>query len=349
VQSRNLKSLLAQLALIAQTRALSESIKSKSQIIASESKQQANLLQQVSALAEENSAELEAENARVREENARLREQRAADQPAPRAEGSSPLRNDVRLVRPELAVKLGLPAALVLQQLSFLLGTGIGRIIDCHPYITLTSKEWANRYFPFYSEWTVERAFKLLEKEELVTSKQADGRDSRVKSYRISPEGSILLRQRQEKAAGCGDATRQNAARKEAHCALPSSAESESSTTPTAAGRQIKETDTEWLARLASKHGFDVRIEWPLYIKKCKKWGTLPTRTMFEKSWIPNIQPAAQPKIKNTSEIEPAGFSNWFVATYSDQERPSWSEAPQWMKDEFKRAHKVRSTSADSV
>jgi DNA-binding PadR family transcriptional regulator len=168
--------------------------------------------------------ELEAENTRLSEEMAKLIQKA----PAPKAEGSSPLRNDVRLIRPELAVKVGVPAAFLFEQLCFLIRIDVGRIIDGQQYVTHTSKEWKDKYFPFYSEWTIERAFKALEEGKFVVSKQADGRDNRVKSYRPSPEGSILLPSGQEKGAKCGDARRQNAARKEANCALPFSVESES-------------------------------------------------------------------------------------------------------------------------
>jgi hypothetical protein len=356
VQGRNLKPLLAQLALIDQMRALNRSIQIKL-------KQQDDAARTLSDLTKDNAVDLQEENTRLlaecetdKAEIARLRDELAEGHAVSlRAEGSSPLRNDVRLLRPELALKLGVAAALLFQQLSFLLRIGVGRIIDRQPYITHTSKEWKNKYFPFYSEWTIERAFKLLEKEDLVVSKQADGRDSRVKSFRLSPEGSILLPGGQEKAAKCRDVTGQNAGRKEAICSLPSFVESDSSTTPTpaaaAAGPQIVENDTEWLARLASKHGFDAEVEWPLYVKKCKRWCTRPTRKMFEESWISNIQPAALPKIiKNSAEIEPAEYSNWFAITYPNRERPRWRDAPSWLKDEFNRAQKERSAEpADSV
>jgi hypothetical protein len=38
----------------------------------------------------------------------------------------------------------------------------------------------------------------------------------------------------------------------------------------------------------------------------------------------------------------PPEFSNWFSAKYSGYERPSWSEAPSWMKDEFQEWKKRR-------
>jgi DNA-binding PadR family transcriptional regulator len=168
--------------------------------------------------------ESEAEITRLKEENAQL----IHKAPAPKAEGSSPLRNDFRLIRPVLAIDLGVPAALLFEQLCFLIRIGCFRTIDGLQYVTHSSREWADKYFPFYSEWTIERAFKVLEKEKgLIVSKQADGRDNRVKSYRLSPEGSNLL-PGLEKAAKCGDATQQNADRKRSNCRLACTEESES-------------------------------------------------------------------------------------------------------------------------
>jgi hypothetical protein len=103
------------------------------------------------------------------------------------------------------------------------------------------------------------------------------------------------------------------------------------------AKEQVEESDSEWLERLSRAHGFDPEIEWAGFRKKCKKWETRPTRKMFENYWIPNIQPTAQPKIKETAEIEPPGFSSWWEmqAFAGGPKCPPWSEAPDWAKNEF--------------
>jgi hypothetical protein len=335
--------------LIDQIRALNRSIQIKL-------KQQDDAARTLSDLTKDNAADLQEENARLlaeretdKAEIARLRDELAEGHAVrPKAEGSSRLRNDVRLVRPELAVKLGVPAAMVLQQLWFILGTGVGRILDGRLHVTNTYQEWADKYFPFYSAVTLERAFMRLEKKEnLVVSKQADGRDNRVKSYRLTDEG-IKLMASGKKPSICGDAIHQNEGKKPSICGLPSSTESESNAT-TAASHQNE--DSVWLAELARKNGWNPSTkekEWSRFLRWCKKNDKEPSRRLFENSWIPNIEHAAQPKIRS-AEIEPAEYSNWFAITYPNQERPRWRDAPSWLKDEFNRAQKERSASGDSV
>src|SRR5207248_11688447 len=113
------------------------------------------------------------------------------------------------------------------------------------------------KYFPFYSAVTMERALTDLEKiHKAIESKQIFGRDSRVKSYTISPEGRNLMASAQT-PANCGDSTQQNDGTRASICSVASCTESESNSTA-AASLQIEgveEDDTTWLVKLAEEKG----------------------------------------------------------------------------------------------
>lgn len=308
VQNRNKKTMLATLSLIAEA---------------------------LENLVQENFAELEAENARLRDKNARLRDELTTAQTLkPKPEGSSPLRHNVRLLRPELVVRFGVPAAMVLQQVCFVWRTTEGGILDGQRYVSNTYEEWVDKYFPFYSVPTLERAFKRLENEKLVLSKQPDGRKSRRKCYRPTPEAIKMMDSGERKPSRWDDANHQNEGVKPSKWDVPSKEESKS-TARAAAATAID--DDAWLSQLANKHGFSKEKEWERFLTWCKKVNKEPSRRLFEGSHLPRIEEPAKPKIRRTAEIEPAQFPNWFAISYPNQPRPPWSEAPSWMKDEFTR------------
>jgi hypothetical protein len=184
------------------------------------------------AAAREENARLAAQIEELKSENARLHDQlaQARTPPAHKANGSSPLRNDVRLVQSAVAVRVGVPAAMMLQQVFFVIRTGGGRILDdpARPYVATTYPEWRDKYFPFFSVITIKRAFVKLEKKNLIESKQADGRQSRKKSYRPTPEGIKLIPSGKE-PSNCAHRRDQNDPfRMGSNCALPYYNESES-------------------------------------------------------------------------------------------------------------------------
>jgi hypothetical protein len=140
--------------------------------------------------------ELEAEITRLKEENARfIQNAAAAAVPASGERQIESLTSDVRLLRTDLAVKLNsVPAAIVLCQLHWCLETKKwGRILDdSHRYIFNTYDEWRETHFQCFSIRTLKRAFKFLEDEKLIISKQPEGRKSRRKYYRLTAEGAKL-------------------------------------------------------------------------------------------------------------------------------------------------------------
>jgi len=345
LQCRNLKSLLAELALIDESREMNNSARRKIQSAQGQLHSAITQLREQDGLLQETRGQLAEKDdhiAELKTRSARLREELAAAL-APRAEGSTQLRNDVRLVRPELATELGVPAAMLLQQLWFLLRIGMGRIIDGQRHITNTYGEWADKYFPFYSAMTIERAFTLLEKEKLVASKQADGRDSRVKSYRLTPEGIKMMASGENKASKRGDATHQNDGGNPSKRCLPSPEESDSYTSTAAAAAAGELNDTAWFVELARKHGFYLEAEWRRYRRKCKKlWDREPSRRFFEESWVPNIEQAAHPKIekvKGPAEIKSTTnfnecWNEWWAMKYENP-CPCFADAPAPIRSSF--------------
>lgn len=89
-------------------------------------------------------------------------------------------------VLPTLATALGLEAAVVLQQLYFLLqNPKNGRSIGGERYIFNTYEQWHADHFPFIPERSLRRIFVRLEKTGLIISCQPEGTVSRRKYYRI--------------------------------------------------------------------------------------------------------------------------------------------------------------------
>lgn len=89
-------------------------------------------------------------------------------------------------VLPQLAVKIGLNEAILVQQLHYLLrNPKFGRRIEDHQWIFNTYDEWCSTYFPFWSPRTMQRTFQSVAKLGLIISCQPEGRLSRRKYYRL--------------------------------------------------------------------------------------------------------------------------------------------------------------------
>jgi DNA-binding PadR family transcriptional regulator len=201
IQGRNLKALLAQLALIDQIRALNRSIQVKL-------KQQDDAARMLSDLTRDSNANLSEENARLfaeleaeKEKSARLRDElealrRCRPEPSTNASADLPegFTSAVQIVRPELESVVGHRPAIVLQRLSWLLSNDrFGVVLGGQKFIFNTHADWQRVHFPNWSEVTVRRAFKRLEKDGWVNSKQPEGRRSRRKYYTLSPEAIKLI------------------------------------------------------------------------------------------------------------------------------------------------------------
>jgi hypothetical protein len=88
---------------------------------------------------------------------------------------------------PSLAKMAGVNAAIVIQQLSFLLNMPSGGIEkEGHRWVWNTYDQWQGDHFPFWSIATIKRIFDDLEKQHVVESKQFDGYTSRKKYYRLN-------------------------------------------------------------------------------------------------------------------------------------------------------------------
>lgn len=97
------------------------------------------------------------------------------------------------LILPGLAVAIGLPEAMILQQLHYYLRGKNGKILaDGQRYIYNTYAEW-HEIFPFWSDSTIKRTFAALEERKLVVSVQPEKGISRRKYYRIDYEVFIAL------------------------------------------------------------------------------------------------------------------------------------------------------------
>lgn len=96
-------------------------------------------------------------------------------------EGARPL-----IVLPELAEEVGLEAAVILQQLHFLLRDGKnGKVLsDGNRWIYNSYKGW-REHFPWMTEITLRRVFTRLEKEGAIKSCRPRGDVSRRKYYRL--------------------------------------------------------------------------------------------------------------------------------------------------------------------
>lgn len=90
------------------------------------------------------------------------------------------------IILPTTAAVIGLQNAIVLQQLHFLLNLeSSGKVIAGRKWIYNTYSEW-RKFFPFWSEKTIQNIFTEMEKMFLIDTCQPEGRVSRRKYYAIN-------------------------------------------------------------------------------------------------------------------------------------------------------------------
>lgn len=216
VQSRHFKSVLAQLALIAQAITLAKATEKLATSIQFKAKQQQDLLRIAQDLTNADASELEKENSRIiaeleseRAENARLRDQVTTlnRQTARAPEKPEKFKSKVLIIEPDLIETVKLQnkevtkaaarwIALILRQLAYLLREEFGKILsDGRRYIYGTYYELHAQYFSsLCSVVTVKRGFLAAERLRLVDSRQPERNVSRRKYYTLSSEGIKLIR-----------------------------------------------------------------------------------------------------------------------------------------------------------
>lgn len=94
------------------------------------------------------------------------------------------------MVLPKLALLIGLPSAMCLQQIHFLCSIPhSGKLIDGHHYIWNTYEEWHDSYFPFWSIKTIQRAMEDLRKRNLIVVIKPDAKfNNHTMYYRVNVE-----------------------------------------------------------------------------------------------------------------------------------------------------------------
>ncbi|HEK0556828.1 TPA: replication protein, partial [Proteus mirabilis] len=97
------------------------------------------------------------------------------------------------VVIPELAVRLGLNEAMLLQQIQYwLTETTSGVEYDGSRWIYNTVEEWKNQ-FPFFSESTIKRAFTNLKKQGVLRIEQINkSNHDRTNYYAINYDHHLL-------------------------------------------------------------------------------------------------------------------------------------------------------------
>lgn len=105
------------------------------------------------------------------------------------------------MLLPRLALDLGVDAAIVYQQLYWLIECDKnGKVLsDGNRYIFNTYEEWRNSYFPFFSERTIQRIMLELESSGLIETRQPEGTVSRRKYYRVTEGGLAHLTEERAK------------------------------------------------------------------------------------------------------------------------------------------------------
>jgi DNA-binding PadR family transcriptional regulator len=317
------------------------------------------ILQQVTELrkyvARGRLAELEAEIAKLRDveadneaEIAKLRDELAsARRQTPRS--AEPQRTKkfcsrILIHRPELVQALqdrgatcakARILAIIIQQLSYLSEQGFGKVLgDGRTYIFGTYSELRSSYFASWSERTIRRGFRDGEKLGLIDSKQPERNVSRRKYYALTAEAAILAASGKMEAKKDDSKGQNGLLQKEARKAA-SSVQGENNTAVDAGRLYAIAATAAGLSDLAEKlkpyfPSHNVAGEMHRFLSFRKSH----SRPITAKPFVDWMLRAEIPLAGNV-ELEPAGFSNWFAAKHAGHERPSWSEAPGWMKDEF--------------
>ncbi|MGD1152874.1 MAG: hypothetical protein ABR911_08395 [Syntrophales bacterium] len=100
------------------------------------------------------------------------------------------------IIQPSLAARIGLEAAVVLQQIHYLLRIKQQQnrhIIDGRPWIYNSYPGWKTRYFPFFSLKTIQRIFNSLEKTGVITSQNFNSsKMDKTKWYSINYDHKIF-------------------------------------------------------------------------------------------------------------------------------------------------------------
>jgi DNA-binding PadR family transcriptional regulator len=360
VQTRNLKTLFAQLALIAHARKLTESLRRTVEI---KSKQQDDVLRAASDLARDCARELEAENACLVSElqsekaaNARLRDElEVLKRRTPRATQPAPtFASQVLVLRPELVVAVknaignakrrsqARNVAVILQQLSYLLEQGRGKILgDGRAYIYGTYNELQTQYFRIWSERTIERSFTDAERIGLIESKQPEGRFSRRKYYTLTPEGAIMAASGKMAAsrrhdgglkenAMMADSTVDNDnTAKQSHDHGPSGALNKS-VTPASAKLHAKSGGSFLSADQHHDQPAQNHVKWPEFGAWCRKCGGTPTETGFWTissrakyffCWTPRLNSARSYSTRARSRSQCARDSSFCSGSVADARR----------------------------
>jgi hypothetical protein len=256
---------------------------------------------------------------------------------------------NVRLFRTDLAKELGVVAATIFHQLSYMYkNPKLGKVLgDGKKYIFNTYREWKENHFPFWSVPTLERAFKLLEDQKRIISKQPDGRRSRRKYYRPLSESIKLMDSGGNEASICEIGTHQIEPLKASICELPlktkrTKRESADVGEFKAAVMSAAATATDFfdlikkLQLLFPDH--NVPQEYDGFCNWRDQRGLRKVPSKFAAWMLRAEKPLKAPT--PTAEIEPQGFSIWFAEEYPNMTQPEWDQAPGWMKDEFRLSQK---------
>ena len=108
------------------------------------------------------------------------------------------------IILPSLAHGFGLNEAIVMQQLHFLLRYPKNgkKLADGKRWIFNTYRQW-QEMFPFWTEITIKRIFRKLERTGVVVSCQPEGTISRRKYYRLSDQvNTAFLKEQNDLASG---------------------------------------------------------------------------------------------------------------------------------------------------
>jgi DNA-binding PadR family transcriptional regulator len=203
---------------------------------------------------------------------------------------------------------------------------------DGHRYIFNTYREWQN-HFPMHSISTLKRVFVRLGKHHLVVSKQPEGRRTRRKWYRPTPEGIKLIRSGSE-GSKCDVSSDQNDP-------FPSSESSAENTSDVVAGSpDVAEapTTTDDLIKEQQKQypNHDVADEFRRHSAHRRRRGLSPPTVETFKKWMshaytPLVQskePSGLPLKLATPELDfNESWEIWWKAEKGEEPCPVYAEA----------------------
>jgi len=282
-------------------------------------------------------AELEAENAEL---SAKLEALTPGVSNAPTV--------NVRLFSTDLAKELGVVAATIFHQLCYIYkNPKLGKVLgDGKKYIHNTYREWKENHFPFWSVPTLERAFKLLEDRKRIVSEQPDGRRSRRKYYRPLSESIKLMDSGRNKASICEVGIHQIEPSRASICEVPLKTKRERYSADVGkfkAAVMAAATTAADFSDLINKlqllfPDHNVALEYDGFCKWRDPRGLPRVPSKFALWMLRAEKPIKRPAVATATPE----FSNWFARTYPEKtSSPAWAEAPDWLKDEFRRWKKT--------